>query len=137
MKNSLLLLTRFVVAVSGVVNLILSLIGLLAPSLINTLLWSPPFEPLPALWIRFAVTVGVMLALGAAYVLKQDNWMAAHTYLGMTGAMVALQVIVTVSAAVTPPGAPTIAWVYVVLGLIYLPIVVWAWSQQAAQARPA
>ena len=37
MKNSLLLLTRFVVAVSGVVNLILALIALLAPGLINTL----------------------------------------------------------------------------------------------------
>ncbi len=70
-------------------------------------------------------------------VLYQNNWIAAQTYLAISGPFIALNVIFTVLAAVTPPGVPAIVWLYVLLSVIYLPVVAWAWRQESTRASQA
>jgi hypothetical protein len=45
-----------------------------------------------------------------------------------------MNVIITLLAALTPPGVPPVMWAYVALALLYLPALVWAWRQESAQA---
>jgi hypothetical protein len=138
MKNRLFSLTRWVLVISAVTQLIFGLEGLFAPQLVHTVTWPLPFEPIPDLWLRYDGITFLAMSLGAIFALSQDNWIAARTFLAIAAPMVAAEVIVTVLAALSPAGAPPVVWIYIVLALIYVPLVVMAWAQQsAAQAHVA
>lgn len=137
MTNSLLPFTRLVLIVSAVVQFILALVALLAPQLVHTVTWPPPFEPIPVLWMRYDAVTFIAMGLGAVYGLRTNNWLTARTYLLIAGLMVAAELVITLLAAATPPGIPPIAWLYIVLAAIYVPLVFWTWRAQAAQAVSA
>ena len=134
MDRPLLPLTRLILITSAVVQAVFALADLFAPSLVNTLFWPAPFEPLPSLWLRFEAAVYLAMGLGAIYALYQNSWIAARTFLAIGGSYVAMCVIMSILAIVTPPGAPLIMWVYLALALIYLPLVATAWVRQSGQA---
>jgi len=53
--------------------------------------------------------------------------------LAIAGPFVAGSVILTLLAAVTPPGIPLILWIYILLALLYTPQVVWVWRKESAR----
>lgn len=53
MNTSLLPLTRLVLAVTTVVLFVFGLSWLVAPGFVNSVLWPPPFQPIPPLWLRY------------------------------------------------------------------------------------
>ena len=57
-------------------------------------------------------------------------------YLAINGPFVALSILVTVLAALTPPGIPLILYIYILLALLYTPQVVWVWYQESARHVP-
>ena len=133
MNKSLLPLTKLVLTVSATVLAIFGLELVFAPLSIHNITWPPPFEPIPAVWRHYDGVTWIALAVGALYSLRQNTWLTARLYLVIAGLMVALQVIVTVITAITPPGVPVIAWLYFVLAIIYLPIVFVVWRQESAR----
>ena len=137
MNKSLLPWTRLVLVVSALVQGIFALIGLLAPDVMHGLLWPPPFQPVPVLWIRYDAVLYLAMSLGATYALFQNSWVAARAYLAIAGLYIAIGLILNILAVVVPPGAPPIVWVYLALSIIYLPLVFFVWRQQAARAALA
>ena len=133
MNKPLLPLTRLVLTVSAIVLTVFGLELLFAPRSIHNITWPPPFEPVPPVWMHYDGATWIALAVGALYSLRQNNWLTARTYLVIAGLMVALQVIVTVITAITPPGVPAIVWLYFLLAIIYLPIVFVVWRQESAR----
>jgi len=84
------------------------------------------------LWLRFDGAVYIAMGLGALYALYQNSWSAARAFLVIGASYVAISTVLSILAIVTPPGAPLMLWVYVVLALMYLPLVVIAWVRQSA-----
>jgi hypothetical protein len=134
MNQPLMPFTKLVLAVSAIVQTVFGLEGVFIPSLVSTLTWPPPFDPIPSLWLRYDGVMFLAMALGAAYALRENNWLTARTYLVMAGAMVFMQIILTAVAAFTPPGAPPIAWLYLLLAVIYVPVVLYVWRKESATA---
>jgi hypothetical protein len=135
MNKSLLPLTKLVLAVSAVVLGVFGLSWLVAPGFVNSVLWPPPFQPIPPLWLRYDAALYLTMSLGGAYALYQNNWIAARSYLAITGPYIAMNIVLTLVAALTPPGVPLVMWAYLALALVYLPTVVWVWLQETARAR--
>ncbi len=134
MKKSLLPLTKFALALTAIVPTVFALTGLLAPGLINTLLWPPPLEGPPLTWIRYTSAIYLALATGAAYAFRQDNWSAARIALIVGAVYNALDVLFTIPVVTGTPRVPLIVWLFVVLGVIYVAVVVAAWRQESAHA---
>ncbi len=137
MLKSLMPFTKLVLAVSAIVQIIFGLEGILVPDLVRSLTWPPPFEPIPSLWLRYDGATFIAMAVGAAYAFRQNNWLTARTYLVIAGPMVAIQIILTVLAAITPPGVPPIGWLYLVLAIIYVPAVIYVWKKESARVTQA
>lgn len=137
MNQSLLPWTKLVLVVSTVVQLVFGLLAVFTPALMNSLVLPPPLEPSGMLVYQYFGGLYLANSLGAAYALYQNNWIAARTYLAISGPFIALSVIFTVLAAVTPLGVPPIVWLYVFLSVLYLPSVVWAWRQESVRVQPA
>lgn len=135
MNNSLLPWTRIVLVVSTVIQLIFGLLAVFVPALMNSVFLPPPLEPSGVLVYHYFGGLYLANSLGAAYALSQNNWIAARTYLAISGPFIALSVIFTILAAVTPPGVPSIVWLYVFLSVLYLPAVLWAWRQESARTQ--
>ncbi|SRR6266849_2360794 len=135
MNKSLLPWTKLVLAVSAIVQCVFGLIGLLAPQVMHELLWPPPFQPVPVLWIRFDAVLYLAMSLGAVYALRQNNWVAVRAYLVIAGLYIAMGLILNIVAVLVPPGAPPIVWLYLALSVVYLPLVVLVWGQEAARAN--
>lgn len=129
----LLPFTRLVLGVSAVVQLVFGLADLFAKPLVDAFLWPPPLEPWPLLALQFNGALYVACALGAAYALRQDTWVAARTFLLIGGSYNAFSIALALLAAATPPGIPPIVWLYLVLALIYVPAVAYAWRREAAR----
>jgi hypothetical protein len=134
MNKQLLPLTRLILVVSAAVQLIFAAVDLFLPDLANTLLWSPPLQPWTLLSLRFNGAIYLACALGAILAFSQNTWEGARVYLAIGGSYVALSLIITLMAAFTPPGIPFIVWVYVVLAILYLPLLASAWMQESRQA---
>ncbi len=132
MTRTLLPLTKLVLLVSAAVQLVMSLAALFAPALVRSILYPPPLEPSGTLAIQFFGAFYLASAFAAVYALRQNDWIAARTYLALAGPFVALCVVLTLIAALTPPGVPPIMWIYLGLSAAYLPIVAWVWRQQTA-----
>ena len=129
----LLSLTKLVLGVSAVVQLVMALAAFVAPDLTRTLL--SPSQQSPTIAIQYVGAFYLAGALAAAYALRQDNWIAARTYLAYAGPFVALAVVVTLINAPASSGVQPISWLYVLLSLIYLPVVVWVWRQESARSK--
>jgi len=132
MNKSLLPWTKLVLAVSAVVLCVFGLSWLVAPGFVNTILWPPPFEPIPALWLRYDAALYLAMGFGGLYALLQNDWIGARTYLAITGPYIVMNVLLTLVAAITSSGVPAVMWLYVALALLYLPAVVWTWLRETA-----
>ena len=129
----LLPLTKFGVVVSGVVPFVFAMAMLLSPSLTNSVLWPPPFEPLSVPILRYTAAAYLSFTIGMVYVLAQNDWRIARSYLVVAGSYNALSILISLLTAVTPPGIPPIVWLYILLAFIYLAVLVLAWRQQSTQ----
>ena len=137
MKQPLLRWTKVVLATSAVVQFIFGAAALFSQSLWNSLFMPLPLPPSgPPLLLQFFGLLFLTNSLGAAYALIQDNWIAARMYLAINGPFVALSILVTILAALTPPGIPLILYLYILLALLYTPQVVWVWRQESARHVP-
>jgi low temperature requirement protein LtrA len=102
----------------------------------NSVFLPPPLEPSGVLVYHYFGGLYLANAFGAAYARRQNNWIAARTYLAISELFIALSVVFTILAAVTPPGVPAIVWLYVFLSILYLPGVAYAWMQESKRIGP-
>jgi hypothetical protein len=128
---SLLSLTKLVLAVSALVQLIMTVAAFFLPSLTQNLL--SPDPSIPVLANQYIGAFYLAGAIGAAYAFMQDNWIAARTYLAGAFVLIVAFVIITLLGLLSPSGLQPIAWAYVFLSVIYLPVVAWVWRQESAR----
>jgi len=134
MKQPLLRWTKVVLLTSAVVQFVFGAAALFSQSLWNSFFMPPPLDPSgPLLMLQFFGLLFLTNSLGAAYALVQDNWTSARMYLVINGPFVAISILLTLLAGLTPPGIPFILWGYIVLALLYVPQVIWVWRQESAR----
>jgi hypothetical protein len=127
-------LTRLALIISAVVLFAFAALWLAATGFYHQYLWPAPFEPQPDLWLRYDAAVYLALSLGGVYALRQNHWTAARTYLAITETYIVLNLVISLLAVVTPPGAPVVIWLYIVLAVGYVPMVAIAWTRQSSKA---
>ena len=138
MKDSLLMWTKVVLATSAVVQFVFGAAALFSRSVWNGFFMPAPLEPSsPTLLLQYFGLLFLANSFGAAYALRQNNWIAARLYLAIAGPFVAISIVLTLLAAFTPPGIPLVLWLYIVLALLYAPQVVWVWRQESLHAQEA
>ena len=126
--------TKIVLATSTVVQLIFGAAALFSSALWNSVFMPPPLPPSgPPLLLQYFGLLFLTNSVGAAYALVQNRWVAARMYLAINGPFVAISIVLTLLAALTPPGIPLILQLYIVLALLYTPQVLWVWRQEAAR----
>lgn len=133
-RGSLLPFTRLVLIVSAVVQLLFGLIGEFSIDLWNGLLWTAPLAPWPREAAHFAFLNYLGGAVAAAYALYQDSWPGARVYFAYSFSYIVLSLVVSIITAVTT-GVPLIIWLYVLLSVLYLPAVAWAWRQESTRTH--
>ncbi len=127
--TGLLTLTKLVLIVTAVVQLIMAIASFLLPDLTRSLL--SPSATAPTIAIQYVGGFYLAGAITSAYAFRQDNWIAARTYLLNAGVFVALAIVVTLinlSGGVQP-----ISYAYLLLSIIYVPLVIWVWRQESAR----
>lgn len=129
-SDSLLPFTKLVLIVSAVVQLIFGLVGLLFVPLWNSVFWTAPLPVWPDAAMHFASLNYLATAIAALYALQRGTWESARTYFAYSFPYIILSVIIALITA-TNPGVPLIMWLYVLLSVLYLPAVVYAWRNQA------
>jgi hypothetical protein len=130
--------TKVVLATSTVVQFIFGAAALFSQALWNSVFMPPPLPPSgPPLLLHYFGLLFLTNSLGAAYALVQDSWTAARMYLAINGPFVALSIVLTALAALTPPGIPLILQLYIVLALLYTPQVLWVWRKESARHTQA
>lgn len=129
-RTSLLPFTRLVLIVSVVVQLVFGLIGEFSISLLNGFLWTAPLPPWPPEVAHYAFINYLGGAIAAAYALYQDNWSGARVYLAYSFSYIAIGLVVNIITAMSS-GVPPIIWLYVLLSVLYLPAVAFAWLRQS------
>ncbi len=130
MKSATLLpLTKLVLIVTAVVQLVMAVAAFVLPDLTRSLL-SPSTES-PIISIQYVGAFYLAGAIASAYAFRQDNWVAARTYLLNAGIFVALAIVVTLINL--PSGVQPISYVYLLLSIIYVPLVIWVWRQESAR----
>ena len=130
-RDSLLPFTKLVLVVSAAVQLIFGVVGEFFTNLFNSFFWTAPLNAWPIDIAHFAFLNYLATGIAALYALKQGSWQGARVYFAFSLSYITFSVIVTVLAA-TSSGVPPIMWLYVLLSVIYLPAVVWAWQKQSA-----
>jgi len=136
MNKPLQPLTRLILLLSALVPLVFSLFQLFLPSLANSLLWPPPFEPIPAVALRYLAAVYWALGVGGFYALMQNRWEVARGYLMFAGPYVIISMVFSIITAILPPGVPVIVWLYILLAAIYTVLFFIVWRQEAAANTP-
>jgi hypothetical protein len=134
-QTSLLPLTRLALGVTAVVQLVMSVAGFLLPDLARGFL--VPSSQVSTIAIQYFSAFYLAGALASAYAFYQDNWVAARAYVLNAAVFVALALIVTLLNAATTEGITLIAWAYILLSVIYLPIVGWIWLQESKRVAMA
>ncbi len=125
----LLPLTKLVLIVTAVVQLIMAVASFLLPDL--TRMFLSPSPTAPTIAIQYVGGFYLAGAAAAAYALQQDNWIAARTYLLNAGLFVLLAIVVTViniSSGIQP-----ISYAYLLLSIIYIPLILYVWRQESAR----
>jgi hypothetical protein len=135
-RGSLLPFTKLVLIVSAVVQLLFGIIGVFAIGLWNGLLWTAPLTPWPPEVAHFAFLNYLGGAVAAAYAVYQDSWPGARVYFAYSLSYIALSLAVSIITALTI-GVPLIIWLYVLLSVLYIPAVLWAWRQESARTSQA
>jgi len=130
-QTSLLPLTKFVLVVSTVVQVIMALAALLVPDLTRTLL--SPSADSPIIGIQYVGGFYLAGAVTAAFAFQQDKWIAARTYLAGAFVLIAAFTLITLAGLFTIPGLNPISWVYALLSFIFLPLVAIVWRQESAR----
>ena len=136
MNRTLLPLTKLVLVVSAVVQLAFGVGAFLRPFW-NGFVMPAPLDPAPTLVLQYFGALFLANSLGTFVALREGEWPVARLYLLIAGTFVGMSVILTLLAAITPPGIPPILWGYVVLAALYLPQVVWVMRLQSARGKPA
>jgi hypothetical protein len=129
----LLPLTKLILGVTALVQLLMAIAAFLVPDLTRNLL--SPSQQSPTIAIQYVGAFYLAGAVAAAYAFRQDNWIAARTYLLNAGLFVALAIIVTLTNA--PVGIQPISWLYILLSAIYVPLVGWVWLQESKRNASA
>lgn len=129
-EGSLLPFTRLVLAVSAVVQFVFGVVGLLLTDLWNSFFWTAPLAPWPKEVANFAFLNYLATAVAAAYALYQGRWSGAKVYFAFSFPYIVMSVIAAVVTAINP-GVPLVMWLYVLLSVLYLPAVAYAWSSQS------
>jgi len=127
----LLPLTRLVLVVSAVVQAVMALAGFVAPDFTRTVL--SPSTQSPTIAIYYVSGFYLAGAVGAFYAFRQNEWIAARTYLASAFALIAAFLIITVIGLLMPPGLQPVSWLYVLLSVLYLPTIAWTWRQESAR----
>ena len=135
-RGSLLPFTKLVLIVSAVVQLLFGIIGVFARGRWNGLLWTAPLAPWPPEVAHFAFLNYLGGAVAAAYAVYQDSWPGARVYFAYSLSYIALSLAVSIITALTI-GVPLIIWLYVLLSVLYIPAVLWAWRQESARTDQA
>jgi hypothetical protein len=131
-EGALLPFTRLVLAVSAVVQLVFGVVGLLFTDLWNSFFWTAPLAPWPKEVANFAFLNYIATAIAAAYALYQGKWSGARVYLAFSFPYIVMSVIAVLVTAASP-GVPLIMWLYVLLSVLYLPAVAYAWVSQSSR----
>lgn len=129
-EGALLPFTRLVLAVSAAVQLVFGVVGLLFTDLWNSFFWTAPLAPWPREVATFAFLNYIATAVAAAYALYQGKWSGARVYFAFSFPYIVMSVIAVLVTAASP-GVPTIMWLYVLLSVLYLPAVAYAWASQS------
>jgi len=111
-------------------HLTMGLITLFLPELIHNYLWPPPLEQVPDLWLRYDAVVDLAFALGGMYAFWQNNWIAARTFLFTSGIYIAFLFLTTIVFLLTVRGQPLVVSFYVLLALLYLPLIFVTWQRE-------
>lgn len=127
MTNELAPFTKLVLVVTAVVQFIMALAGFLLPDLTGSLL-SPAKNP-PVIAIQYVAAFYLAGAVAAVFALRQDNWVAARTYLLNAVIFVALAIVVTLLHL--GGGLEVISYAYLALSIIYIPVIVYVWMQES------
>lgn len=128
--------TRVVLIISAVTQFAFGAGALFSQQLWNSFFMPAPLEPSqPLLLLQYFGALFLANSIGAAYAYRQDNWLAARTYLLMAGLFVGASVVLTFMAAVTPPGIPLILWLYLFLAVTYLPQVAYVWQKESEHEK--
>jgi hypothetical protein len=90
----------------------------------------------PALTVQYFGVMYVASGFAAAYAFAKNRWPEARAYLAFAGPYVLLSLVLTLYAAATM-GVTVISWLYVILSVIYLPIVLWTWRRESARTQAA
>lgn len=130
MKTALLPFTKLTLIVTAVVQIIMALAGFVTPSLAGSLL--APGMNWTQMTIHYIAAFYLAGAVTSLYALRQDNWIAARTYLLNAGIFVALAIVVTLLNA--GEGLQIIAYPYLLLSVIYVPVVVYVWLKESKRA---
>ena len=128
-NHPLLPLTKLVLIVSAVVQLVFGLAGLFTPTVVRNLL-AVQADP-PEIAVQFVGAMYLANSVAAFFALRQNNWIAARTYLLGAALFVALAVVITLIAAISPEGIKPAAWLYLILSFLYLPVVGYMWLQES------
>jgi hypothetical protein len=140
--TSLLPFARLVLVISAVVQLVFGLVGLFFTNqLWNTIFWTAPLpawpvEAMRAEAMRFASLTYLATAIAALYALYQGSWDGARVSFAFSFPSIVFSVLAALVTAIQP-GVPLIMGLYVLLSILSLPAVAYAWYQQSRQAQQA
>lgn len=139
MDKSLLPLTRLVLAVSAIVQLLVGLLGtvglFIAPWLATSFLIPVTNPGVPILGIQLDGAMFLANGLGAAFALHQNRWAEARTYLVIAGCYVALALLLTSYGQIATRELAPIVWLYMAAALVYLPLLLFVWRQQSSSVK--
>lgn len=134
MNHPLMTWTKIVLATSALVQFLMALVAFIAPDWGRSVLTSS--QQSPTIDIQYLGACSLASALAASYALRQDGWIAARTYLAYAAPFVLLDIVITLLQAFTS-GIRPISYLYLLLAVIYLPLVVWVWLQESKHAKSA
>jgi hypothetical protein len=122
-------LTRFVVAMSGLVPLVFSIPMLFAPGFWNDTVLPEPLAPTADETLRYVSAAYLSLTAGGIYTLVRNEWRVAQGFLAVAAPYVGLALVMSLVNAVSP-GVPAAVWLYVALAVGYVVLVPIVWSRQ-------
>jgi hypothetical protein len=122
--------TKLALAVSALVQIIFGGVGVFFTDLWNSFFWTAPLPPAGHEIMHFSSLTYLATAIAALYALRRGTWESASTYFAFSFPYIIFSVIVALITA-SNPGVPTIMWLYVLLSVIYLPVVAYVWISQS------
>jgi hypothetical protein len=129
-QEALLPFTRLVLLISAVVQTVFGLVMLFLYDLFNRAFWTHPLPVFSSVNAHYVGIIYLGTAIAAAFALYQNTWTGARVYFAFAFPYIVMAVILTIVTAATN-GVPAIMWAYVLLSVIYLPLVAYVWIRQS------